>query len=178
MYIERDIPLRSLLFARNEVQGYLQFLQRQLEMDIGLRQEIESEIKKCENQIKEYDREIMLTDRNLRIPQGSRWSGKQIEQMARDVGLRKEFSGMYWLISGISHSTGTASHLYLTFNDKGGLSPNFYPNDSLSKEIARGTAYVSFRVLNVVDRNVKLGKSRGIEQLRKKIECGFWKAVN
>lgn len=174
LYVEKDIPIRSLVFARYEVYAYLMFLKRHVSEISQLRQKYEEEIVKRENEVTEYDKEIKLIDKSFKIPKGNNWSGKKIKEMAINVGLEKEYSVMYWRVSAASHSTGAANELYLTYNAEEGLSPNYYPNEESSQEITRATAYTSLRILNVIDRNLRMGKDRGIEQLRKKMERGFW----
>jgi hypothetical protein len=173
-YIEQDIPLRSLLFGRFESNEYLKFLKRQIDYYPAQKENYTNKVNIKGNEIKTFDSDIKALDPKLKIPTGSKWSGKTIEVIAREAGLSFDYSLMYWKLSAISHSTSTSSMFYVRFNNSNNsLEPIYYPNDIIAREVTRPTAFFTLDILDVVNAHLSLGKELGIQQLKKKIKNAF-----
>ena len=170
LYIEKNPGLRTLLFARQEVNDYLRFLRRRVQKDAAEQARYTTEMQDYVGKVSEYDKEISKISPGFKIPKGKDWSGKNIREMAEAAGLAEGYDHMYWELSGITHSLATSSKYFVRADHRGRFQPVFYPHDEPSKWLAEFAALHSLFILNTVDKNIGAGKARAINQLKKRIQ--------
>jgi hypothetical protein len=166
LYIEKEPELRSLLYSRYETSAYVRFLKEARDNFPSEGKDYDEKILAQEDALKFFHEKIREIDPDLKISDRPTWSGRTMKKMAEDVNLKSSYQTIYWDLSGITHSSSSASRLFIRVDSKTQLAPIFYPNEIISGQASRATAYYSLRILELVNTHLHCREESAISKLQ------------